>query len=77
MRDREIISDYCSDVWIDIDDLLRVEGAGDDSKLELWMIILSIFQNKADAFGILREKVGLPIADADQLYVQELRRKLR
>lgn len=72
MFDQSGISDYVSDVWKDIDDLLRVDGAGDDSQLELWMRILCIFQSKADVFGISREDVGLPIADADQLYIQRI-----
>jgi hypothetical protein len=72
MKNQSVLPDYVSDVWKDIDDLLRVDGAAGESSLELWMRILSIFQNKADVFGVLREDIGIPITDADQLYIQNI-----
>jgi hypothetical protein len=60
--------DYVSDVWYEVDLELRRDREGIPSTL--WMTILSIFQNKADAFGIERKSVGLPEEDADSLFIR-------
>ncbi len=66
-----MLQDYISDVWSEIDDILSLDDKSMFSAAELRMMILSAFQSKADAFGIDRAQIGLPVEDADTLFVQQ------
>jgi hypothetical protein len=70
MNNQEVLQDYICDIWSEIDNALRVDRGSEPLALEMWMNILGIFQSKADIFNIDRESIGLPVLDADQLFIQ-------
>lgn len=67
-----MFQDYVSDVWSEIDHLLNRDEQSAVNKKEVWMNVLGLFQSKADAFGIDRRELGLPIEDADTLFVRDI-----
>ena len=68
MKEEEKLRAYISDVWKEIDHILR--NGSDSELLGTWMNVLGIMQSKAAAFGISRDYIGIPMIDADALFLQ-------
>jgi hypothetical protein len=75
MKDGEILFQYVGDVWSEIDHRFRIESNDIENDLLVWMNVLGILQSKADMFDISRERCGLPLDDADNLFIQYNARK--
>jgi hypothetical protein len=67
----KILADYIRDVWSEIEASQKSSKNSATEKALMRMELLGIFQSKADAFGIDRSDIGLPLEDADVTFIKQ------
>lgn len=69
-NESQALRDYIADTWSEIDVRLRIESSDSNKEMISWLNVLGVFQSKAEMFGLSRVECGLPIEDADVLFLK-------
>lgn len=72
MTTDDTFRNFFSDVWSEIEHIIDTEDLTDRDFVKLR--ILGSIQSKAEIFGVRRNALGIPIEDADTLFINRLAR---